>query len=74
MGNRLRCACAAVCLPSYGEVLPSKRRYTEADKAQAGPDISRLPDRYTVLQMDGHRIVRVKIENLNQPSSLEPAI
>jgi CBS domain containing-hemolysin-like protein len=30
--------------------------------------------RYTVLQMDGHRIVRVKIENLNQPTSLEPAI
>ena len=30
--------------------------------------------RYTVLQMDGHRIVRVKIENLNDPASLEPAI
>ena len=30
--------------------------------------------RYTVLQMDGHRIVRVKIENLTQPTSLEPAI
>lgn len=30
--------------------------------------------RYTVLQMDGHRIVRVKIENLNQPTSLETAI
>jgi putative hemolysin len=30
--------------------------------------------RYTVLQMDGHRIVRVKIENLNQATSLEPAI
>src|ERR1041384_731368 len=30
--------------------------------------------RYTVLQMDGHRIVRVKIENLNQPTSLEQAI
>jgi len=26
--------------------------------------------RYTVLQMDGHRIIRVKIENAN-PSSLE---
>lgn len=30
--------------------------------------------RYTVLQMDGHRIVRVKIENLNQQTSLETAI
>ncbi|HET9280637.1 MAG TPA: hemolysin family protein [Candidatus Angelobacter sp.] len=30
--------------------------------------------RYTVLQMDGHRIVRVKIESLNQPTSLETAI
>jgi CBS domain containing-hemolysin-like protein len=30
--------------------------------------------RYTVLQMDGHRIVRVKIENLNQKTSLEQAI
>ncbi|HZD95980.1 MAG TPA: hemolysin family protein [Candidatus Sulfotelmatobacter sp.] len=30
--------------------------------------------RYTVLQMDGHRIVRVKIENLTPPTSLEPAI
>jgi CBS domain containing-hemolysin-like protein len=30
--------------------------------------------RYTVLQMDGHRIVRVKIESLNQPTSLEQAI
>src|SRR5262249_28627008 len=30
--------------------------------------------RYTVLQMDGHRIVRVKIESLNQPRSLETAI
>jgi magnesium and cobalt exporter, CNNM family len=30
--------------------------------------------RYTVLQMDDHRIVRVKIENLNQPTSLETAI
>lgn len=29
---------------------------------------------YTVLQMDRHRIVRVKIENLNQPTSLKPAI
>ncbi len=27
--------------------------------------------RYTVLQMDGHRIVRVKIESLNPPTSLE---
>jgi hypothetical protein len=27
-----------------------------------------------VLQMDGHRIVRVKIESLNQPTSLEQAI
>ena len=30
--------------------------------------------RYTVLQMEGHRIVRVKIESLNQPKPLEPAI
>jgi CBS domain containing-hemolysin-like protein len=30
--------------------------------------------RYTVLQMDGHRILRVKIESLNQTTSLEPAI
>ncbi len=30
--------------------------------------------RYTVLQMDGLRIARVKIENLNQTTSLEPAI
>jgi putative hemolysin len=30
--------------------------------------------RYTVLQMDGHRIVRVKIENIKGPTSLEPAI
>src|SRR5262249_49556055 len=30
--------------------------------------------RYTVLQMDGHRILRVKIENLNQTTSLEQAI
>ena len=30
--------------------------------------------RYTVLQMDGHRIVRVKIENLNPPAPLEQAI
>ncbi len=30
--------------------------------------------RYTVLQMDGLRIARVKIENLNQETSLEPAI
>jgi len=30
--------------------------------------------RYTVLQMDGYRIVRVKIESVNPPSSLEPAI
>ena len=30
--------------------------------------------RYTVLQMEGHRIVRVKIEKLNQPTSLEQAI
>ncbi|HET9839722.1 MAG TPA: hemolysin family protein [Candidatus Angelobacter sp.] len=30
--------------------------------------------RYTVLQMDRYRIVKVKIENLNQTTSLEPAI
>ena len=30
--------------------------------------------RYTVLQMEGHRIVRIKIEKLNQPTSLEQAI
>src|SRR5215813_8429273 len=30
--------------------------------------------RYTVLQMDGHRIVRVKIENLNQLTTLGTAI
>lgn len=30
--------------------------------------------RYTVLQMDGHRIVRVKIENLNEKAGLEQAI
>ncbi len=30
--------------------------------------------RYTVLQMDGYRIVRVKIENLNPQTSLETAI
>jgi CBS domain containing-hemolysin-like protein len=30
--------------------------------------------RYTVLQMDQHRIVRVKIESLSQPTSLETAI
>jgi CBS domain containing-hemolysin-like protein len=30
--------------------------------------------RYTVLQMDGHRIVRVKIENINPPTDLEQAI
>jgi CBS domain containing-hemolysin-like protein len=30
--------------------------------------------RYTVLQMEGHRIVRVKIEKLNQTTSLEQAI
>ncbi len=30
--------------------------------------------RYTVLQMDGHRIVRVKIENVNSSTSLEQAI
>jgi len=30
--------------------------------------------RYTVPQMDGHRIVRVKIENINPPDSLEQAI
>ncbi|HEY7402962.1 MAG TPA: hemolysin family protein [Candidatus Angelobacter sp.] len=30
--------------------------------------------RYTVLQMDSHRIVRVKIESLSQPTSLETAI
>jgi CBS domain containing-hemolysin-like protein len=29
--------------------------------------------RYTVLQMDGHRIARVRIESTRQPSSLEPA-
>jgi CBS domain containing-hemolysin-like protein len=29
--------------------------------------------RYTVLQMEGHRIARVKIESVHQPSSLEPA-
>ena len=29
--------------------------------------------RYTVLQMEGHRIVRVKIEAIRQPSSLETA-
>jgi len=29
--------------------------------------------RYTVLQMDGYRIARVKIESTRQPSSLEPA-
>jgi putative hemolysin len=29
--------------------------------------------RYTVLQMDGHRIARVKIEATRQPRSLEPA-
>ncbi len=30
--------------------------------------------RYTVLQMDGHRIVRVKIESVNSSTSLEQAI
>jgi CBS domain containing-hemolysin-like protein len=30
--------------------------------------------RYTVLQMDGHRILRVKIETVPPPSSLEQAI
>ncbi|HEX4604689.1 MAG TPA: hemolysin family protein [Candidatus Angelobacter sp.] len=30
--------------------------------------------RYTVLQMDGHRIVRVKIESVAPPASLEQAI
>ena len=30
--------------------------------------------RYTVLQMEGHRIVRVKIESLNPPAPLEQAI
>jgi CBS domain containing-hemolysin-like protein len=30
--------------------------------------------RYTVLQMDGHRIVRVKIEVINPPTPLEQAI
>ena len=30
--------------------------------------------RYTVLQMDGHRIVRVKIESVNPPTGLEQAI
>jgi CBS domain containing-hemolysin-like protein len=29
--------------------------------------------RYTVLQMDGHRIVRVKIENLNSSTREVPA-
>ena len=29
--------------------------------------------RYTVLHMEGHRIARVKIESVNQPSSLETA-
>jgi CBS domain containing-hemolysin-like protein len=29
--------------------------------------------RYTVLQMEGHRIARVKIESLNPPTSLESA-
>src|SRR5262249_38579278 len=29
--------------------------------------------RYTVLQMDGYRIARVRIESTRQPSSLEPA-
>jgi len=41
---------------------------------QAGERFEFDGRRYTVLQMDGHRIVRVKIENLNQPTSLEPAI
>jgi CBS domain containing-hemolysin-like protein len=30
--------------------------------------------RYTVLQMDGHRILRVKIESLTPPAPLEQAI
>src|SRR6478672_5009331 len=30
--------------------------------------------RYTVLQMEGHRVVRVKIESLNPPAPLEQAI
>jgi putative hemolysin len=29
--------------------------------------------RYTVLQLEGHRIARVKIETIGQPTSLEPA-
>jgi CBS domain containing-hemolysin-like protein len=29
--------------------------------------------RYTVLQMDGHRIARIRIESTRQTSSLEPA-
>jgi len=30
--------------------------------------------RFTVLQMDGHRVLRVKIENLSPPAPLEQAI
>src|SRR5579859_997483 len=41
---------------------------------QAGEQFDFDTRRYTVLQMDHHRIVRVKIENLNQPTSLEQAI
>lgn len=41
---------------------------------QAGEQFTFDGRRYTVLQMDRHRIVRVKIENLNQPTSLEQAI
>jgi CBS domain containing-hemolysin-like protein len=30
--------------------------------------------RYTVLHMEGRRIARVKIESVNQPTSIETAI
>src|SRR5947209_428460 len=41
---------------------------------QAGERFEFDGRRYTVLQMDGHRIERVKIESVNPPRSLEPAI
>ena len=41
---------------------------------QAGERFEFDGRRYTVLQMDGHRIVRVKIETVTPPSSLEQAI
>lgn len=41
---------------------------------KAGEQFDYDTRRYTVLQMDRHRIVRVKIESLNQKTSLEPAI